>query len=83
MSAFGTWRRFAAFRNLICYPRCIGYREAIGAIKTNRANCFAFTRKRNLAIQLRQNNPTGKSPKTLSSPAAKNIPLSPSRKSVL
>jgi hypothetical protein len=32
---------------------------------------------------LRQNNPTGKSPKTLSSPSDKNIPLNPSGKSSL
>jgi hypothetical protein len=32
---------------------------------------------------MRQNNPPGKSLKNLSSPAAKNIPLSPSSKSVL
>ncbi len=42
-----------------------------------------LTRKRNLALRLRHNNPTGKSPKSLSSPAAKNIPLSPSGKSVI
>jgi len=40
-------------------------------------------RKRNLAARLQQNNPTGKSPKNLSSFVAKNIPLNMSRKSVL
>jgi hypothetical protein len=40
-------------------------------------------RKHNLAARVRQNNPTGKSLKSLSSPAAKNIPLSPSGKSVI
>jgi hypothetical protein len=40
-------------------------------------------RKRNLATEPRQNNPTGKSPKTLSSPSDKNIPLNPSGKSVI
>jgi hypothetical protein len=41
-----------------------------------------FARKRNLETRARQNNPTGKSPKTLSSPSDKNIPLNPSGKSV-
>jgi hypothetical protein len=45
-------------------------------------NCVAL-RKHNLASRLRQNNPTGKSLKNLSIPAAKNIPLSPSGKSVI
>jgi hypothetical protein len=45
-------------------------------------NCVAL-RKHNLATRPRQNNPPGKSPETLSSPAAKNIPLSPSGKSVI
>jgi hypothetical protein len=38
-------------------------------------------RKRNLAAGLRQNNPPGKSPKSLSSPSRKNIPLNMSCKS--
>jgi hypothetical protein len=42
-----------------------------------------FARKRNLAVGPRQNNPTGKSPETLSSPPAKNIPLNTSGKSVI
>jgi hypothetical protein len=42
-----------------------------------------LARKRNLAAPMRQNNPPGKSPESLSSLAAKNIPLSPSSKSVL
>ena len=42
-----------------------------------------LARKRNLATRPRQNNPTGKSPKTLSSPSDKNIPLNPSGKSVI
>jgi hypothetical protein len=46
------------------------------------ANCFAPARKRNLATWPRQNNATGKSPPTLSSPLRKNIPLVPSGKSV-
>jgi hypothetical protein len=40
-----------------------------------------LARKRNLATWLRQNNPPGKSPKTLSSPPAKNIPLNMEAKS--
>jgi hypothetical protein len=32
-----------------------------------------LARKRNLATRVRQNNPTGKSPQTLSSPSRKNI----------
>ena len=40
-------------------------------------------RKRNLATGPRQNNPTGKSPKTPSSPFWKNIPLNMSGKSVI
>ena len=42
-----------------------------------------LARKRNLAIWPRQNNATGKSVKTLSSPLEKNIPLPPSGKSVV
>jgi hypothetical protein len=49
----------------------------------SRPQLLRFTRKHNRTPLLRQNNPTGKSPKTLSSPAAKNIPLSPSGKSVI
>jgi hypothetical protein len=41
-----------------------------------------LARKHNLATRVRQNNPTGKSLKNLSSPSAKNIPLSPSSKSL-
>jgi hypothetical protein len=41
-----------------------------------------LARKRNLAPSPRQNNPTGKSPQTLSSLFKKNIPLNPSGKSV-
>jgi hypothetical protein len=40
-------------------------------------------RKHEVMHQVRQNNPTGKSRKTLSSPRAKNIPLAPSGKSVI
>jgi hypothetical protein len=39
-------------------------------------------RKRDLDTRVRQNNPTGKSIKSLSSPSRKNIPLNPSGKSV-
>jgi hypothetical protein len=42
-----------------------------------------LARKLNPEARVRQNNPTGKSPKTLSSPFCKNIPLNPSGKSVL
>jgi hypothetical protein len=42
-----------------------------------------FTRKEKMKPRPRQNNPTGKSLKTLSSPFEKNIPLNPSGKSVL
>jgi len=42
-----------------------------------------LSRKRNLATRPRHINPTGKSPKTLSSPSDKNIPLNPSGKSVI
>jgi hypothetical protein len=45
-------------------------------------NCVAL-RKHNLPTRLRQNNPPGKSRKSLSSLAAKNIPLSPSGKSMI
>jgi hypothetical protein len=43
----------------------------------------SLARKPNLTPRLRQINPPGKSLKNLSSPAAKNIPLSSSSKSVL
>jgi hypothetical protein len=42
-----------------------------------------LARKKNLATSLRQNNATGKSPKTLSSPLQKNIPFNLSGKSVV
>jgi hypothetical protein len=42
-----------------------------------------FTRKEEMKQRPRQNNPTGKSLKTLSSPCRKNISLNPSGKSVL
>jgi hypothetical protein len=42
-----------------------------------------LARKRNLAGRPRQNNATGKSPKNLSSPRRKNIPLNTSGKSVV
>ena len=42
-----------------------------------------FTRKRNPAALLRPINTTGKSPKSLSTPPRKNIPLNPSGKSVV
>ena len=42
-----------------------------------------FARKRNLTTRPRQNNPPGKSLKNPSIPSAKNIPLSPSGKSVI
>jgi hypothetical protein len=42
-----------------------------------------FARKQNLQSRPRQNNPTGKSPKTLSSLFKKNIPLNTSGKSVI
>jgi hypothetical protein len=42
-----------------------------------------LARKRNLATGPRQNNPAGKSLKTLSSLSDKNIPLNPSGKSSL
>jgi hypothetical protein len=42
-----------------------------------------LARKPNLTTRVRQNNPPGKSPKSLSSLTAKNIPLSPSGKSVI
>jgi hypothetical protein len=42
-----------------------------------------FTRKEEMKPRPRQNNPTGKSLKNLSSPFEKNIPLNPSGKSVL
>jgi len=45
-------------------------------------NCVTL-RKHNLPTRVRQNNPTGKSLKNLSSLAAKNIPLSSSGKSVI
>jgi hypothetical protein len=44
---------------------------------------LCFMRKEEMKPRPRQNNPTGKSPKTLSSPFRKNIPLNPSGKSVL
>jgi hypothetical protein len=42
-----------------------------------------LVRKRNLASRVRQNNATGKSPQTLSSPSDKNIPVASSGKSVV
>jgi hypothetical protein len=48
-----------------------------------RCELLRLARKRNLSNRPRQNNPTGKSPKTLSSPLSKNIPLNPSGKSVI
>jgi hypothetical protein len=42
-----------------------------------------LARKHNLATRLRQNNPPGKSLKSLSSPPAKNISLNLSGKSVI
>jgi hypothetical protein len=42
-----------------------------------------LARKRNLPTGPRQNNPAGKSPKTLSSLFQKNIPLNASGKSVI
>jgi hypothetical protein len=44
---------------------------------------YGFVRKGNLDGRPRQNDPTGKSLKNLSSPFEKNIPLTPSGKSVL
>jgi hypothetical protein len=44
---------------------------------------LCFTRKEEMKPRPRQNNPTGKSLKTLSSPFEKNISLNPSGKSVL
>jgi hypothetical protein len=52
-------------------------------LATAKRQLLRFARKRNLPATMRQNNPPGKSPKTLSSPAAKNIPLSSTGKSVL
>ena len=42
-----------------------------------------FVRKGNLDTYVRQSNATGKSPNSLSSPLAKNIPLNALGKSVL
>jgi hypothetical protein len=53
------------------------------ASQLQKRELLRLARKRNLEIRVRQNNPTGKSPKTLSSPRAKNIPLNPSGKSSL
>ena len=57
----------------------VGY----GLRLTQAAILLRFTRKRNLAAGPRQNNPPGKSPKTLSSLWRKNIPLNVSGKSVI
>jgi len=61
---------------------CGERRQRRGACLQSR-ELLRFARKRNLEIRPRQNNPTGKSPKTLSSPFEKNIPLNPSGKSSL
>ena len=42
-----------------------------------------FARNDELHCRVRQINPTGKSPKSLSIPSRKNIPLAPSGKSVI
>jgi len=42
-----------------------------------------FARNGEVACDVRQNNSTGKSPESLSSPQLKNIPLNPSGKSAL
>jgi hypothetical protein len=52
-------------------------------LATAKRQLLRFARKRNLPATMRQINPPGKSLKSLSSPVAKNIPLSPSSKSVL
>jgi hypothetical protein len=70
--SFSVLRRF--FRNPIA---------SAPANQRTKRELLRFTRKRNLEARVRQNNPTGKSPKTLSSPLEKNIPLNPSGKSVL
>jgi hypothetical protein len=54
-----------------------------GAASLLKARTASPAGKRNLATRVRQINPTGKSPKTLSSPFEKNIPLNPSGKSSL
>jgi hypothetical protein len=58
-------------------------RQPINAARLRKRQLRRLARKRNLATGPRQNNPTGKSPQTLSSPPAKNIPLNTSGKSVI
>jgi hypothetical protein len=66
-----------------CAPFC----PRLAMVGTHRfahsTKLLRFTCKEEMKPRPRQNNPTGKSPKTLSSPFEKNIPLNPSGKSVL
>jgi hypothetical protein len=57
----------------------VGY----GLRVTQPTDLLRRARKRNLAAGPRQNNPPGKSPKAVSSPYRKNIPLNVAGKSVL
>jgi hypothetical protein len=74
------WHRWFTPRRCVSDPRL---QDLIALGTSNKRQLRRLARKPNLATRLRQNNPTGKSLKTLSSPAAKNIPLSPSGKSVI
>ncbi|SHG56629.1 hypothetical protein SAMN05444169_3085 [Bradyrhizobium erythrophlei] len=54
-----------------------------GTAGRKKCQLLRLARKRNPAAGPRQNNPPGKSPKTLSTPSRKNIPLNVSGKSVI
>jgi hypothetical protein len=76
--------RDVAGRNWKLSGAAASSREKAGyASLTRPTSPLRFARKQNLETPVRQNNPTGKSLKTLSSPSDKNIPLNPSGKSSL
>jgi hypothetical protein len=76
-----SWRSIAL--NDLTYRTSRHHRSHLSFLRPEIAkrHLLRLARKRNLATWLRQNNPTGKSPKTLSSPLAKNISLNMEAKS--
>jgi hypothetical protein len=67
-------------------PRCARRQDEVGVCSSATSlssRLLRLARKRNLALLPRQNNPPAKSPKTLSSPSNKNIPLHALGKSVI
>jgi hypothetical protein len=57
--------------------------EAIHSSACLAIDCFVVLAMKMWLLWVRHNNPSGKSPKSLSTPAAKNIPLPSSGKSVI